>query len=467
MRKPNEHSRVLDTIANQPWAMTEEGLRQIIAIAERQGDIEAVRAREGDWMGPGMTMRGDIALLTMRGPLVRYATLFSDISGATSIQTLAKNFAAAIDDPNVAGVIIEADSPGGAVAGTHEFAEMIFGARGSKPIVTYVGWQLASAAYWIGTAADEVVIDRTSMVGSIGVLYTVTDTSASDARRGIRTLEFVSSQSPHKRIDLDADEGRAKIQKIVDDVADVFVESVAKYRNVAVETVLSEFGQGNVLVGAEAIDAGMADRLGSLEQVIAGMQKATASGTNRFGTRRSYSMATVGNGGRQAASSSKGKITVKNTAELHAALVGGYEPGDISIEEIDVEAIRKEGHAAGAAEEKTKADARVTLATQKAIDDERARITGLQEISVKGFETEIAAAIKSGASVEATATDLLKKQRERGTSMASLRQDAPGALGAGGKGPAAGDPDAGKGDTGWSARTKRWNEKRKTGTSKR
>jgi len=106
------------------------------------------------------------------------------------------------------------------------------------------------------------------------------DTSARDAKADVKRVEIVSSSSPDKRIDPNTDAGRAKVQAMVDALAEVFVSSVAKFRGVGTEKVLSDFGRGGVLVGAQAKSAGMADRIGSLDSVIAelaGRQQATRS----------------------------------------------------------------------------------------------------------------------------------------------------------------------------------------------
>jgi len=106
------------------------------------------------------------------------------------------------------------------------------------------------------------------MLGSIGVRTALLDDSKAMEEAGFREYVIVSSQSPDKALDPSDEGDRARVQQIVDDLASVFVSKVARNRNVSEETVLSDFGQGDVLVGAKAVDAGMADRLGDFEQVV-------------------------------------------------------------------------------------------------------------------------------------------------------------------------------------------------------
>lgn len=418
--------RAHEFIASQPWCITEPALRQIIAIAERSAEPEAVAAREGMRRADArrIEMRENVAVIPVRGPIFRYANLFAEISGATSTEAIAKDFTTAIEDPQVAGVVMEFDSPGGAAAGINELARMIYEARGAKPIIAYASSQMASAAYWIGSAADSLVGDRTALIGSIGVLYTATDTTARDARSGIRTIEVVSSQSPDKRVDVGADEGRAKIQRIVDDLAAVFVDSVATYRDITTADVLADYGRGGLLVGQSAVDAGLLDRLGSLESVIADIQS-RVSPLNR----RSVFNMTRNTSTPQA----RGPIVVRSTEDLHRALLAGHEAAEISIEAIDVARVTAEAVAAAVAEEQARAAAAVAAAKTEATAAERNRILELQSIGMKGFEKEISAAIESGTDAKTTAFEITKAAKARGTSIDTLRRDAPAAVAAGGR----------------------------------
>lgn len=252
-----------------PWAIQPEALRQILEIATREhipdfDAVDAKRARRLDGTDSAR-VRDGVAIVSVVGPIVRYADFFSDISGATSITTLSRDFNAALTDPNVRAIVLSIDSPGGEVAGVNEFAQMIFDARGRKPIVAYVDGMAASAAYWIASAADEIVADATALLGSIGVIATVPNPGA----RSAKEINFVSSQSPKKRPDPTTESGKDQMQDLVDRLADVFVETVARNRDVSVDTVLSDFGQGAVFVGRNAIAAGLADRLGNFEGVVA------------------------------------------------------------------------------------------------------------------------------------------------------------------------------------------------------
>lgn len=263
-----------------PWAITEEGLNNVLAIASRtNGDPEAVAAKLGRPLDNTRTvqMRGGVAVISIVGPLMRRADFFSRISGATSYETFATEFQAALESDEVRAIILDIDSPGGEVNGVSELADMIYAARGQKPVLAYVSGAGASGAYWIASAADEVVAAETAILGSVGVLMALIDTTKADEKAGIREIDIVASQSPKKLADPTKKEGHARIQALVDSLCEVFVAKVARNRGISRDEVITDFGEGWVEVGTAAVEAGLADRLGSLEGLIAELQERTSA----------------------------------------------------------------------------------------------------------------------------------------------------------------------------------------------
>lgn len=265
--------------------MLPERLEELLAIAARENDPspEALEAYRSQALARAerATRRDDVAILNVAGPLFKRANLFTEFSGATSYDILRRDLQAALDDPGIHGILLSVDSPGGEVHGTDELAKAIFAARGVKPIHAYVSGLGASAAYWIASAADRVIVSDAALLGSIGVVMGMTDTSKRDEARGVKAFQFVSSQSPDKRPDLNTDEGRSRIQSTVDALADVFIAAVAKHRAVKPEKVTSEFGRGGVLVGAAAVAVGMADAVGTFESALEALSSSGGSNRNK------------------------------------------------------------------------------------------------------------------------------------------------------------------------------------------
>jgi signal peptide peptidase SppA len=254
---------------NEPWAITESALQTILDIALRQNETpEAVAAKLGRELRNTHTVieRDGVAVIPVVGPLFRYANLFTQISGATSYEILARDFTEAVNNPDIHSIILDIDSPGGEVNGVSELAEMIHATRGSKPIVAYASGDAASGAYWIAAAADEIVASATSALGSIGVVGVFHKRGKDHEAQS--AIEIVSSQSPHKRLDPETDAGFSRLQIRINNMAQVFLEQVAAYRGQSTDYVQNTFGGGDVLIGAAAVNVGLADRLGSLEGLI-------------------------------------------------------------------------------------------------------------------------------------------------------------------------------------------------------
>lgn len=388
--------------ASRPWLIQQESLETILSIAQRYGDPEALQTRLGRPLDNtrAVSMRDGVAVIPVTGPIFRYANLFTEISGATSTEMLATDIQSALDNPYVRAIVLDINSPGGEATGINELAKLVSSGRAIKPIKAYAGGTMASAAYWIGSAADEVIVDDTAVVGSIGVVMSYQDTSARDAKSDVRTVEIVSSQSPDKRINPATDEGRAKVQATVDALAEVFVSAVAAHRGVSTEKVLADFGRGGVLVGADAVKAGMADRIGSLESVIAELAGSASS------PKRKTTMS----------STSKGQVTVSTTDDLRNALAAGHTADQIVIASNDsaIAAARAEGEKAGR-----------EAATTGAVAAERARIAEIQALARPGFEAELKAAIDQGDSPAAFALAMVKAAQDRGITLEAMRRDAP------------------------------------------
>lgn len=261
--------RIWNRIAGEPWAVTETALQTILDIANRENEApEAVAARLGRELRNTHTVteRDGVAIVPVVGPLFRYANLFTQISGATSYEILAQDLNVALESPAIKAIILDIDSPGGEVNGVSELAGMIYQARGRKPIVAYASGDAASGAYWIASAADRIVVSETSALGSIGVVGMYRRKDSKDAAS---VVEIVSSQSPNKRPDPGTEEGRTRLQARIDAMAQVFITTVARNRNLSPAVVMDNFGGGDVMIGAAAVAVGMADRIGSLERLVA------------------------------------------------------------------------------------------------------------------------------------------------------------------------------------------------------
>lgn len=277
-------SRVIARIAGTPWLIQAEALETIVEIAGRelpdQATIDAwkneasrhaLATRGGDPLGnaPTAKVRDGVAVIPVAGPIFRYANLFTQFSGATALSDFASNLAAARADARVRAIMLEIDSPGGDVTGLAEAADMIAAAAAEKPLAAFVEGSAMSAAYWLASAAGEVVVSATGTVGSLGAVVALQDASAARARDGVKRYRFVSTQTPNKLLDPSTDAGAARVQAFADRLASEFLAAAASNRGMTVDALLAATDGGGLVVGTDAVAAGLADRVAGFEDTLA------------------------------------------------------------------------------------------------------------------------------------------------------------------------------------------------------
>ena len=266
---------VLQAFMETPWAILPNklaALEEIVArhVAGEKLSAEEVETRIHGASRPPERRVNTVAVLPLFGTIFPRANLMTDISGATSAERFGAQFDQLLKDPNVGAIVIDVNSPGGQVGGIEELSQKIFDARGQKPIIAVANHLMASAAYWIGTSADELVVSPSSEVGSIGVFAVHEDMSAALEQAGlkvsiIREGKFKAEGNPYEPL---SEEARAAIQARVSEIYDAFVSSVARNRAVNAAAVRAGFGEGRVVGAQEAVKLGMADRIATLEDTI-------------------------------------------------------------------------------------------------------------------------------------------------------------------------------------------------------
>lgn len=270
---------LVDLIASDSWAITKNALENIIAIAERtpidSGIVyntmhgAAVKKTEETNFEAEQFLSSGVAVVPIVGPIFPRANLMTTMSGATSIEQITKDIQSAINNPKVNSIVLNIDSPGGAVTGVNELANTIKSLQAIKPINAYVYGMCASAAFWIASSANKIYASETSEIGSVGVVCAYKDQSEKDTRDGVKTIEIVSSVSPYKRVSPSTPEGKEKVQRMVDSIASVFVQSLSANRGMDEKVILADYGKGETYLSVKAYANGMIDGIGSLSSVVA------------------------------------------------------------------------------------------------------------------------------------------------------------------------------------------------------
>lgn len=274
--------RLEDFARGTAWAISPDAMDAIcrrLADLSKTEDFAAAAAAytptPPDGSEPLYETIDGVAHIPVTGPIVRRAGFLSRLFGATSLDDLSRALAAAVADRAVDAIALLVDSPGGTVSGLSGAADLVYAARGVKPVVAHAAGTMASAAYWIGSAADRVIVEPAAVVGSIGVLMVHEDWSAADARIGIKTTYLTAGH--YKALGNDAeplsDEARAYFQQQLDHIYGLFVDAVARHRGVDAETVRTDMADGRVFIGEQAVAAGLADEVGTLETAITYLRK--------------------------------------------------------------------------------------------------------------------------------------------------------------------------------------------------
>lgn len=407
-------SKLLDII-NAAWAIQPDKLHEIRAIYEthmkgEKINLDVVRAQTGlplQNKPQGYDVIDGVAVIPMNGVIAKRMNMFAEISGGASSELIGRDVRAALADSSVHSIILHIDSPGGTVDGTQSLADIIMAASTQKTVVAFADGLMASAAYWIGSAASAIYIDGpTTQVGAIGVVASHTDISQAQANNGLKTTEISSGK--YKRIASSyaplSEEGRQSIQDMTDYLYSIFVNAVAMNRGVTVDIVLQNMADGKVFVGQQAIDAGLADGITTLDALIASL----AAGSNLL----TMPAGAAGSVKTRAGVAQTRPSIDKGTNMITKDFIAANHPGI-------ADAFRAEGHSQGRSEGANDGSQR-----------ERERILALDALPSRGHEALVATLKADGrtSAAEGALQILSAEQAKGGKMLAALIKDAPAAV---------------------------------------
>lgn len=248
-----------DTFVVQPMAMEDDGY-----------DYDK-RGRDG-----GYDMAGPVAIISVHGTLVQKLGSLRPYSGMTGYDGIRQAFLTALNDPSVEAIMLDVDSPGGEVAGCFDLVDTIYAARGSKPIWSVLSDAAYSAAYAIASAADRITVPRTGGVGSIGVICMHVDFSKALTASGIQ-VTFITygdrKADGHSEIPL-SKEALTRFQADIDTMGELFVNTVARNRNIAASSVRDT--QAVTYLGEQGVAQGLADSVAAPDAAFRALLKELA-----------------------------------------------------------------------------------------------------------------------------------------------------------------------------------------------
>lgn len=289
-----KYERYLSRVTRQPWAITPEMFATLIdlmrfrASGHRLSD-EEIQARVGDARErrQDRSQGGAVAVIAIHGVIAHRADSFSASSGGASTEAIGHAFRQAIADDGVKAILLDVDSPGGNVEGVPELADLIYQAkgRGTKRVVAHANAMAASAAYWLASQADELVVTPSGQVGSIGVYLLLEDLTAYLEKEGIKINAISAGENKLEGAPWEplSDEGRAHLQGQVNAVYQQFIGAVARGRRTSQSNVRENFGQGRVYDAKDALKRGMVDAVETFDETLARLvnKRVTVSGGAR------------------------------------------------------------------------------------------------------------------------------------------------------------------------------------------
>ncbi len=305
--KKHQIRRVVAAVCGTPWAILPAKLDEIVEflnlraegvtfsedeLRERFDSPESLMARSGlqimlrsepvdgaqKPLSYAVTESG-VAVIPLDGVMAMKMNLIMRYSGGTSTEQFAAQVRAAGENDAVKAIVLLIDSPGGSVLGLENAADAVQWAAKKKRVVAVATGLMCSAAYYVGSAADEIVTAADAAVGSIGTVSVHGETSKADKKAGVKYT--VIKQGKYKwatnRYEPLTAAAEAVEQEAVDSYYDAFVARVASNRGVTVAHVQANYGQGKDFIGTKAMELGMVDRIGNLVDVVRDLESRVSS----------------------------------------------------------------------------------------------------------------------------------------------------------------------------------------------
>lgn len=246
---------MISEASREAWALLPDSFPALAAYLSGKRSVGADRGKGGP-----SKKGGRVAVLPVEGIISKNGWF-----GASTVR-ISQFLRQLASDDGIRAIVLEVDSPGGAVSGVEELAREIHQAKAKKPIVAVANSLAASAAYWLASQASEVVVTPTGQVGSIGVYSIHVDVSRALDKEGVAVSLIHAGRykvEGHPFEPLGA-EARAEMQSKVDGFYRMFTSAVRRGRGSISEDVM----QGRMYSAEQALKHGLADRVETLGETL-------------------------------------------------------------------------------------------------------------------------------------------------------------------------------------------------------
>ena len=245
------------------------GIEPLQTVTPETNRFVGTYRRDNGGVG-SMRVENGVAILPIVGSLVNRGAWIGASSGLVSYEGIAAQLREAETDPDVRAILLDIDSPGGEATGMFAAAKLVSAVNKTKPVVAFVNDVAASAAYGIASAASEIIVSPTSMVGSIGVItegfgYDSIMERVGVERRVLQAGKFKALLDPYAPANGGVTE---HWQAMLDEVHEQFITAVKEGRGDRLNLDLEpDLFEGLIFTGHRSVELGIADDLGSLNDI--------------------------------------------------------------------------------------------------------------------------------------------------------------------------------------------------------
>lgn len=261
---------LLAALLAHPWAMDAVRFRAMIAELQAAvslgspAGLSAFFGSEANRGQPKLEVTNGVATIRIHGVMMKSIPAFLKAwgFGGCDIEDARKMLLEATFRDDVRAIVLDVDSPGGDVAGTKDLADEVFAARAKKPVTARASGELCSAAYWVASQAKRISATASTVVGSIGIVTSIVDSSAAAEGEGFKVHVIGSNAlkgagTPGAPV---TDEQLAELRALVEKFAGMFTDDIARGRGMK-RSEVNAIATGAVWVGADAKGAGLVDEI--------------------------------------------------------------------------------------------------------------------------------------------------------------------------------------------------------------
>lgn len=241
--------KVMRSLVSENFYATTDTLRSFFMLGmENMADSGIVAEKKKTISEYG----SDTATIFIEGIMLRERNWYTENGFATSTEEVIDEIKKARAEGKRVKLMM--NTGGGLVSGTSNLANLVYQER--EYIDAYATGMVASAGMWVFSSAGNRYAEDTTLLGSIGVVTTVFDDEKYWESYGIVWKEIVSENAKNKRPDVKTESGLAETKRYITDLEAIFIDSVSNALGMSKEEVISNFKQGGIITGKDALDIG-------------------------------------------------------------------------------------------------------------------------------------------------------------------------------------------------------------------